>query len=119
MENYGYGDVIGSSQAPYINGLATTYGLATNYFAVSHPSLPNYIAATSGATQGITDDNGPSSDAVNVPSIFSQLPPGQSRSLEEGMPPSAGNALGLDRLVALCLGERSISGVIAFPEGHL
>ena len=86
MENYGYGDVIGSSQAPYINGLATTYGLATNYFAVSHPSLPNYIAATSGATQGITDDNGPSSDAVNVASIFSQLPPGQSRSLEEGMP---------------------------------
>jgi lysyl-tRNA synthetase class 2 len=40
-------------------------------------------------------------------------------SLEEGMPPAAGNALGLDRLVALCLGERSISGVIAFPEGHL
>lgn len=86
MENHGYDDIIGSSQAPYINSLATMYGLATNYFAVSHPSLPNYIAATSGATQGITDDNGPSSDAVNAPSIFSQLPPGASRSLEEGMP---------------------------------
>jgi phosphatidylinositol-3-phosphatase len=86
MENHGYGDIIGSRRAPYISGLATTYGLATNYFAVSHPSLPNYIAATSGATQGITDDNGPSSDAVKVPSIFSQLPTGRSRSLEEGMP---------------------------------
>jgi hypothetical protein len=86
MENHGYGDIIGSSQAPYINGLATTYGLATNYLALSHPSLPNYIAATSGATQGITDDNGPSSHPLNVGSIFSQLPTGQSRSLEQGMP---------------------------------
>jgi phosphatidylinositol-3-phosphatase len=86
MENHGYGDIIGSSQAPYINGLATTYGLATNYFAVSHPSLPNYIAATSGATQGIADDDGPSSHGLNAPSIFSQLPGGKSRSLQEGMP---------------------------------
>jgi phosphatidylinositol-3-phosphatase len=86
MENRGYGDIIGSSQAPYINRLGTRYGLATNYYAVSHPSLPNYIAATSGATQGITDDNGPSSDAVKVPSIFSQLPGGRARSLEESMP---------------------------------
>ena len=38
MENHGYGSVIGSSQAPYINQLANSYGLATNYFAVSHPS---------------------------------------------------------------------------------
>src|SRR5262249_25480713 len=37
------------------------------------------------------------------------------KALEEGMPPSAGNALGLDRLVALTLGEREIAKVIAFP----
>jgi lysyl-tRNA synthetase class 2 len=36
-------------------------------------------------------------------------------SLEEGMPPSAGNALGLDRLVALCLGETEIARVMPFP----
>lgn len=86
MENHGYDDIIGSSQAPYINTLANAYGLATNYFAVSHPSLPNYIAATSGDTQGIADDGDPSSHPLNVPSIFSQLPNGKSRSLEEGMP---------------------------------
>jgi lysyl-tRNA synthetase class 2 len=40
-------------------------------------------------------------------------------ALEEGMPPSAGNALGIDRLVALCLGEHEIARVMAFPNGAL
>src|ERR1700761_3245816 len=82
MENPGYGSIIGSSQAPYINQLANTYGLATNYRALAHPSLPNYIGLTSGGTQGISDDNDPSSHALTVPSIFSQLPGGRSRSLQ-------------------------------------
>ena len=86
MENHGSGSIIGSSQAPYVNQLANSYGLATNYFAISHPSLPNYIALTSGGTQGVGDDSGPSSHPLNVPSIFSQLRGGQSRSLQESMP---------------------------------
>ena len=40
-------------------------------------------------------------------------------ALEEGVPPCAGNALGLDRLIALCLGADSIADVLAFPEGWL
>ena len=85
FENKTYGSIIGSSSAPYINSIANQCGLATNFFAESHPSLPNYIAMTSGSTQGITDDSGPSSHQLNVPSIFSQL--GSSwRSLEESMP---------------------------------
>ena len=48
MENHSYGDIIGSSQAPYINSVASECGLATNYHNLSHPSLPNYIGATSG-----------------------------------------------------------------------
>jgi lysyl-tRNA synthetase class 2 len=40
-------------------------------------------------------------------------------ALEEGMPPAAGNALGVDRLVALGLGARSIGEVTAFPHGWL
>jgi len=86
MENHSYSEVIGSSSAPYINQLAGQCGSATNFFAESHPSLPNYIAMTSGSTQGITDDNGPSSHPLSVPSIFSQLGSGGWRSLEESMP---------------------------------
>jgi hypothetical protein len=86
MENKSYSEVIGSASAPYINGLARQCGLASNYFAVAHPSLPNYIALSSGSTQGIGDDNPPSSHPLAVPSVFSQLPAGGSRSLEESMP---------------------------------
>jgi hypothetical protein len=86
MENHGYSQIIGSSSAPYINNLASTYGLATNYFAADHPSLPSYIAVTSGSAQAISNDNGPSANPVSAPSIFSQLPGGQSRSLQQDMP---------------------------------
>jgi len=56
MENHSYNQIIGSSQAPYINSLAGQFGLATNYRAVAHPSLPNYLALTGGSTFGVTSD---------------------------------------------------------------
>lgn len=56
MENEEYGGIIGSSEAPYINGLARRYGLATRMYAISHPSLPNYLALTGGSTFGISSD---------------------------------------------------------------
>ena len=56
MENREYNAVIGDPGAPYINSLARSYGLATNYYGVSHPSLPNYLALTAGSTFGITSD---------------------------------------------------------------
>ena len=52
MENHGYSQIIGSQYTPYINQLATTDNLATNYYAVTHPSLPNYIAVVAGDTFG-------------------------------------------------------------------
>jgi phosphatidylinositol-3-phosphatase len=87
LENKDYGQVIGSPAAPYVNGLAARCGLATNDHAVTHPSLPNYIAATSGGTQGVTDDGSPSAHPLSAPSIFGQL--GASwRSYQESMPAS-------------------------------
>lgn len=57
---------------PYLNGLARRYGTATNYTALSHPSLPNYLAVTGGSTFGITDDSDPSSHPISGQSIFGQ-----------------------------------------------
>ena len=86
MENKQYGQIIGNTiSAPYINQLAQTYGSATQMYAEAHPSLPNYIAMTSGSTQGITDDSGPSSHPLNVGNIFTQTGT-NGRSLEESMP---------------------------------
>jgi hypothetical protein len=56
MENHEYGDIIGSRQAPFINRLARSYGLATQMYGISHPSLPNYLALTGGSTFGISSD---------------------------------------------------------------
>lgn len=56
MENKEYSSVIGNPKAPYVNGLAAKYGLAKQFYAVSHPSLPNYLALTGGSTFGITSD---------------------------------------------------------------
>ena len=57
MENTSYGTLIGNSNAPKINALASTYGLATDYFGVTHPSEPNYVANVGGDFFGIQDDN--------------------------------------------------------------
>jgi phosphatidylinositol-3-phosphatase len=72
MENHGYDAVIGAHDAPFANQLAAGCGLATNYHNVTHPSLPNYIAATSGDTQGITDDCEPDACPRGVQSVFGQ-----------------------------------------------
>jgi phosphatidylinositol-3-phosphatase len=88
-ENHSYSDIIGSSQAPYINGLAGECGLATNYHNISHPSLPNYVAGTSGlGLSGIsqfTSDCDPSKKcSTSAPSIFGQTP--SWKAYEESMP---------------------------------
>jgi hypothetical protein len=57
MENQNFGTIIGNPNAPQINALANQYGLATNYFAITHPSEPNYVANVSGSYFGIQDDN--------------------------------------------------------------
>ncbi len=85
MENRGFSEVAGSRSAPYLASLAGRCGLAVDYSGVTHPSLPNYIALTSGSPQGISDDSGPASHPLGVQSIFGLLGGGW-RTLAESMP---------------------------------
>ena len=71
MENAEYGEVIGSTAAPYVNALARRYGLAISSHAITHPSLPNYLALTSGSTQGVSSDC--TDCAVSAANIVDQL----------------------------------------------
>lgn len=65
-ENKPAESVIGNAAAPYLNRLAHAWALATGYRAVTHPSLPNYLALTSGTTAGITTDcNPPGGDCLD------------------------------------------------------
>ncbi len=57
---------------PAVFGLAERYGYATQYRAVAHPSLPNYLALSGGSTFGVTDDAGPDVHRIVGPSVFGQ-----------------------------------------------
>ena len=89
MENHSYNTIIGTSHAPYINSVASECGLATNYHNISHPSLPNYMAGTSGlAYKGIakfdSDCNPVPGCVTSAKSIFGQ---GETwKAYEETMP---------------------------------
>src|SRR5207302_11280412 len=57
LENHDYAEIVGSTNAPYINSLIAAGGLATSYKDTGHPSLPNYLNMISGDNQypGIID----------------------------------------------------------------
>lgn len=73
MENHSYSEVIGSSAAPYINGLALQGASFTASHAVTHPSEPNYLAFFSGSTQGLTDDSCPHTYSTSTANLASEL----------------------------------------------
>ena len=66
MENTGYTSLIGNANAPWINGAAATYGFARKSYGVTHPSQANYVAITSGSTQGVTNDGDVTINATNI-----------------------------------------------------
>ena len=59
MENHGYSQILSNPNAPFINKYARTANLSTNYFAVAHPSLTNYLESVGGSNFGVHSDNPP------------------------------------------------------------
>ena len=54
-ENHSYSEVIGNSDMPYLNSLASQFGLATQYYANAHPSIGNYFMLTTGKMESLDD----------------------------------------------------------------
>ena len=59
MENHGFVQVLNKPAAPFTTQYAAATNLATNYFAVAHPSLTNYLEQNGGSNFGVLDDNSP------------------------------------------------------------
>jgi hypothetical protein len=59
MENHGYSQVMNNPNTPFINQYAGIANSATNYFAVAHPSLTNYLEIVGGSNFGNLSDNNP------------------------------------------------------------
>lgn len=95
MENHGYGGVVGNASMPYLNSLwsegANGTGPVTDYtamYAVTHSSLPNYLAITAGSTEGKSGTDAVTAGSIPAQSVWDQLTAaGISWEVyEEGMP---------------------------------
>jgi phosphatidylinositol-3-phosphatase len=59
MENHAYNQILNNPNAPFIDKFAKRNNLATNYFAIAHPSLTNYLETVGGSNFGVHADNFP------------------------------------------------------------
>jgi phosphatidylinositol-3-phosphatase len=86
LENREYNEVIGNVAAPYFNSLVQRGGLATDYMAQAHPSLPNYLTLIAGSTFGISSDC--TGCTVSGPNLADQLEAAHDtwRAYMESMP---------------------------------
>ena len=75
-------------QMPYLAGLADQFGRTTAYRAVTHPSLPNYLAVAGGSTFGVSDDEPPSSHPIGQTSVLDAViaAGGAAKTYAEDMP---------------------------------
>jgi hypothetical protein len=71
MENKGVDDIVGSPNAPYINSLINTEDYADNYYALGHPSDPNYFRVMGGSDFGI--DYNPAGNVIDAPSLMQEM----------------------------------------------
>ncbi len=72
LENHSQSTVIGDPNAPFINKLVNTYGEATSYYGVTHPSQPNYVATITGQLD-ITRMNDDASNTFDWTNLVDQL----------------------------------------------
>lgn len=70
-ENHSLGGVIGDPMAPTFTSLAQDYGVAENYYGVTHPSLPNYLALVAGTNFGLNKDD--ATAHFDAPNLADQL----------------------------------------------
>ena len=72
-ENTNYAQVIGSASMPYLNGLINQYGLATQYYANTHPSIGNYFMLTTGQILTNNDGEVPQGFPVSADNVVREL----------------------------------------------
>jgi phosphatidylinositol-3-phosphatase len=88
LENRSVDQVVGNPTMPALNALARRCALATNSHSITHPSLPNYLAAVSGSTGGVVSDCGPAACPQRRTTLFDQVTAKHKtwRTYAQGMP---------------------------------
>lgn len=94
MENHGYEQVFDNPHEPYLNSLIANkkVNLATNYFAVGHPSLTNYLEIVGGSNFGIRSDNPPNWGSTSCsPNIATGVVNADNDASQTKIPVDSGN----------------------------
>ncbi len=73
LENHSYQQIVGSVHTPYINSLILMSANLQEFYALTHPSQPNYLMLFSGSNQGVTSDNLPSGTPWTTPNLGASL----------------------------------------------
>jgi hypothetical protein len=90
MENHERSGIVGNTSAPYLNGLLPQGINFTNYYGVTHPSLPNYLAFASGSTDGKVGTDSITAGEISGATVWKQLSnAGVSWTVNEESMPSA------------------------------
>ena len=121
MENHGYAQILNNPNAPFTNQYAKSANLATNYFAVAHPSLTNYLETVGGSNFGVLDDNSPdwhngtclpnlSSGIINTESNTTAICPIAGSGTEAATP-----ALDCSNEVSGPPCEMNLDGIASYP----
>jgi hypothetical protein len=125
MENHGYSQIMNNPNAPYINQLARSANLATNYFAIAHPSLTNYLEIVGGSNFGVLSDNNPDWHNTScIPNILSKTsatdnPPTPAICPISGTGTDAATpAIDFTNETKGPPGEVNIDGVTSIPAAH-
>ncbi len=125
MENHGYSQLLNNPNAPFINAYAKSANLASNYFAVGHPSLTNYLEIVGGSNFGVQSDNFPDWHNSNcVPNLISgqantDTPASGKVCPITGMGTDAATpALDTTNEVQGGPGEANIDGIRSVPADH-
>ena len=122
MENHGYREILNTPNARFINQYAKTANLATNYFAVAHPSLTNYLEVVGGSNFGVHSDNAPLWHSTTCATNLSTGIPNTDSPPSPSICPIAGTGTDAATPALDCTNEvtgppceMNLNGVVSYP----
>jgi hypothetical protein len=122
MENHGYREILNNPNARFINQYAKTANLATNYFAVAHPSLTNYLEVVGGSNFGVHSDNAPLWHSTTCATNLSTGIPNTDSPPSPSICPIAGTGTDAATPALDCTNEvtgppceMNLNGVVSYP----
>ncbi len=126
MENHGYGQIIGNPNTPFANEYAKAVNSATNYFAVAHPSLTNYLEIAGGSNFGVLSDNNPDWHNATCTTNLASATANTDNPSSPNICPITGEGTDAETVAIDCTnevqcapgsnaGENNIDGVLSIP----